>query len=154
MDTNKNISVPYSNADTVALYRFIYKNAQFGMGILGKLLEQQYRGNVAEIMAGQRRGYTAILRDAANALALCGARHGGMSLGEKLWVCLEIRLKLGNQCDSSNAVEYLITATSLLEIEGAKQKRLFQDASENCKALMERLLRFEEANCRKLKEYL
>ena len=154
MDTTQKQSSSYSYLDTVMLYRFIYKKAQLSMGILGKLEEKQYNEKISEIISGQRRGYTAILRNAANALAECGARIGGMKSTEKLQTCLEIHLKLGNTKDSEKAIEYLINTTTQLAIEGAKKKTLYRNANKDSKDLMERLLSFEDANCRKLREYL
>ena len=124
------------------------------MGTLCKIHPINGCDNINKILIGQRKGYTAILRDAANALALCGVRPCGMSAFEKLRTCLMIRLNTVNGKDTSHTIGYLITAVTHSWIDGAKARNQFQMANEESKALLERLLRYQEAECRKLKEFL
>ena len=124
------------------------------MGSAGKLLEHSDCDKLNEILKGQRRGYTAILRDAANALALCGIRPIGLGASEKIKTCVLIRCAALKGCDSASLAEYMITCTTFLSLKGAKQKSSCFMADDKSKALMERLLRFEDANCRRLREFL
>lgn len=155
MEYNELTNVLYPDRHTVELYQCIYKNAQVGMGSIGKLLEQMDCNKLYDILKGQQKGYTAILRDSANALAQSGVRPIGMRIPEKLNACLMIRLcSLSKNNSLPRIAGMVITGTTMGSIEGAKKKSLCASASEESKALMERLLRFEEANCRTLRAFL
>ena len=155
MDHNENTSCLNPDHDTVELYQYIYKNAQVGMGCTGKLLELQDCKDLAKILEGQRRGYTAILRDAANALAKSGVRPIGMRIPEKLHTCFMIRISTASKNGSLPRIAgMVIVGTTMGSIEGAKKKSKCTMANDESKALMERLLRFEEANCRTLRSFL
>lgn len=155
MEYNEMTNILYPDCHTVELYQYIYKNAQVGMGTLGKLLKIKDCKELTEILKGQQKGYTAILRDAANALAQSGVRPIGMRAPEKLNACLMIRLSVLYKKDSIPRIAgMVITGTTMGSIEGAKKKSKCVNANEDSKALMERLLRFEEANCRALRSFL
>ena len=154
MEINEKNGVPCTNADTVRLYQSIYQNAQLGMGSAAKLLSYCANDKLTEILTGQQRGYTAILRDAANSLALSGIRPVGLKAAEKIKTCLVIHCATANDCDHSHIAALMIMGTTKRCIVGAKQKRLYTCASDNSQALMERLLRFQDASCRTLREFL
>ncbi|MBE6638098.1 MAG: hypothetical protein E7616_01390 [Ruminococcaceae bacterium] len=155
MNANETMGIYYPTEDTVNLYQYIYKNAQVGMGSIGKLLEIQDCGEITEILHGQRKGYTAILRDAANALAKCGIRPTGMRGLEKLHTCMMIKCSVKNKEHSLPRITgMVILGTTIGSIEGAKKQSQCPGADDDSKALMERLLRFEEANCRSLRAFL
>ena len=155
MDHTPNTNTLYPDRHTVELYQCIYKNAQVGMGSLGKLLELHDCKEMSEMLKGQQKGYTAILRDAANALAKSGVRPIGMRIPEKLNACLMIRLcAISKQGSLPRIAGMVITGTTMGSIEGAKMKSKCPLASEESKALMDRLLRFEEASCRALRAFL
>lgn len=154
MDTNKNTGVEYHHQDTVDIYRFIYKNAQLSMGTLGKIHPLTCCEDLNEILLGQRKGYTAILRNAANELALCGARPYGMSAYEKLHTCLIIYLNTAKSKDPTYIIGHLIKSATIQGIEGARIKRRYPMANEKSMELLERFLCFQDANCKKLKEFL
>ena len=141
--------------DTVALYQYIYKNAQLGMGCLGQLLEEYCDDELKNRLCGMHLGYTAMMRDAANVLAKRGIRPIGLSAMEKLYSCLSIRLaKIKKDVPHAYMISTAILHTTKSSIEATKKKSLFSDADEESKALMERLLRFEEASNRALRALL
>ena len=154
MDTNKITGVERLHPDTVYVYRFIYKNAQLGMGTLGKIHPLSCCKDLNEILLGQRRGYTAILRNAANELALSGTRPYGMSAYEKLYTCLIIHLHTASGKHRTHIIGHLITSATVQAIEGARIRRRSPMADEKSMELLERFLRFQDANCKKLKEFL
>ena len=156
MNTVSALNIDYPGKDTVTLYQYIYKNAQYGMGALGKILEHQDHSELTEILKGQQRGYTAILREAANVLAISGIRPIGLKNSEKLEICFLLRcLSLKKNATSLPSIAgMVILGTTIGGIKGAKESNLCPGADPASKALLERLLRFEEANCRRLKSFL
>jgi hypothetical protein len=155
MEMNNTNNHPHTHRDTISLYRCIYKSAQVGMGSLAKILEYCPQCPLKDTLYGQMRGYTAILRNAAGELARLGIRPTGMRAGEKLSACLLLKLSsMKKEGCVSRIAGMVILGTSMGSIEGAKKSSKFQNADENAKALLERMLRFEEANCRNLRSFL
>ena len=143
------------NRDSIALYRCIYKNAQVGMGTLAKVIQYCPQSPLKDTLYGQMRGYTALLRHAAGELARLGIRPCGMMAGEKLSLCLLVKLSsLKKEGCVSRIAGMVILGTTVSSTRGAKISSRYPDANENAKALLERMLRFEEANCRNLRSLL
>jgi len=118
--------------------------------ILGAVDNRRLR---REIKA-QRSEYTRINREAKCLLRKNGCKAWGVSPLQKLCALAMIKLKTCWDNSPSHIAEMLILGSNMGIIDANKRLNQYKGAERDVRCLMHRLLRFEESNIQRLKQFL
>ncbi len=136
------------------LLNFIYQNSQMGVETIDQLLGMVEDQNIKKQLEHQLREYQDIHQQARALLNKNGYDEKGLSKLEKIRTYLMINMQTMTDKSSSHIAEMLIVGSNMGVINAVKNLKKYQEAEKDIKYLMERLLRFEEDNIQKLKEFL
>lgn len=137
------------------LLNFIYENAQMGVKSLGQILEIMKEGEFKEYLTKQLNGYEGFYRQAKEKLNRSGLDEKGLTAFEKVRTYLMINVQTMMDKSDSHIAEMLMIGSNMGIVDAVKKiKRYKDEAEKDITELMENLLRFEEKNVEKLKEYL
>ncbi len=142
------------NADA-ELLNFIFQNSQMGVESLGKILPEVKEGRFKEQLTAQNNEYQRIHRLAKEHLNKHGFDEKGIGQMQKLMTYMMIDMRLIMDSSQSNIAQMLMKGSNMGIIDAQKNINQYEkEASSDVVDLMRHLLRFEEENVERLKEYL
>jgi len=136
------------------LLNFVYQNSQMGVDTIRQLISIAEEDVFSEHLEEQQREYEAIHSEAREKLNQNGFDEKGISAFEKVRTYLMINMQTLTDKSSSHISEMLMVGSNMGIIDAIKNIKKYSDAEPDIIALMERLLRFEENNVQRLKEFL
>lgn len=139
--------------ETTELLNFIYQNSAMGVSTISQLLdiakEPEFRNQLQE----ELKEYQGIHKEAKELLNKHGCDEEELGMFEKARTYLMISIQTLTDKSASHIAEMMITGSNMGILDATKHlKRTGADA--NIQKLMKRLLKFEEDNVQKLKEFL
>jgi len=136
------------------LLNFIYQNAEMGTKtleqIVGIVKEEEFKLQ----LQSQQNEYHNIRQEVKKLLVERGFGEKGVSSFDKVKTYLMINMQTLTNQSNSHIAELLLTGTNAGIVEANKQISNYAGADKEIIKLVEKLLAFEEKNCRKLKELL
>lgn len=136
------------------LLNFIYQNSQMGVNTLKQLLDISEDEAFKKQLDLQYNGYLEIHQAAKEMLHKNGLDERGLSKLERIRTYLMLNMETLTDKSSSHIAEMLIIGSNMGVINAVKNLKKYNEAEEDIKRLMERLLKFEENNIQQLKEFL
>ena len=136
------------------LLNFIYQNSQMGVDTIRQLIGIAEEDTFTKHLEEQQREYEAIHSEAREKLNQNGFDEKGIGAFEKVRTYLMINMQTLTDKSSSHIAEMLIVGSNMGIIDAIKNIKKYSDAEPDIITLMERLLRFEENNVQRLKEFL
>lgn len=136
------------------LLNFIYQNSQMGVNTLKQLLDISEDEAFKKQLDLQYNGYLEIHQAAKEMLHKNGLDEKGLSKLERIRTYLMLNMETLTDKSSSHIAEMLIIGSNMGVINAVKNLKKYNEAEEDIKRLMERLLKFEENNIQQLKEFL
>ena len=136
------------------LLNFIYQNSQMGVETINQLLEMLEDGKFKDCLKAQLDGYELMCTTAKTMLGGHGYDEKGISAMDKMKTYLMINLQTLVDRSSAHIAEMLITGSNMGIVDGTKKLKEYAGAESSIKELMEKLIRFEENNIEKLKNFL
>lgn len=142
------------NANT-ELLNFIYQNSQMGVETLKQLIPMIESESFRKQVTGQLKEYSEINEEAKKLLNQNSCDEKGISMMEKVMAYLMIDMKTLLNQSSAHMAEMMLKGSNMGIIDATKKIKQYEGKVEaDIVALMNRLLKFEEKNVEKLKEYL
>lgn len=111
------------------------------------------RGLKRQIKA-QHREYSCINKEAGKLLHKNGYEARGVSPVQKMSTSMMIKMKTYKDNSPSHIAEMMIQGSNMGIVDANKKLHEYKDAERDVRGLMGRLLKFEENNVQRLKEYL
>ncbi len=136
------------------LLDFVYQNAQMGVGTIDQLVHIVNNEEFKEHLSAQLEEYRSILSEAKELLNNNGCDEKGISTCSKIKTYISIRLQTAKDQSPSHIAEMLILGSNMGIIDAIKNLKQYEDAEEDIRNLMKRLLKFEEENVQQLKHFL
>ncbi len=136
------------------MLNFIYQNSQMGVDTIRQLIGIVEDDEFRKHLESQQKDYEAIHSEARKMLNSSGFDEKGIGTFEKLRTYMMINMQTLTDRTSSHIAEMLIVGSNMGVINAVKNIKKYSDAEQDIKSLMERLLRFEENNVQRLKEFL
>lgn len=138
------------------LLNFIYQNAEMGVNTIHQILEINEDSKFADQLNSQLKEYQEINLQAKQKLNENGCEEKGISGMEKIRAYLMINFQTLTEKGKSpsHIAEMMIIGSNMGVIDAIKKLREYNEADKEIIKLMERLLKFEEENIKKLKEFL
>jgi hypothetical protein len=136
------------------LLNFIYQNSQMGVETIKQLLDTAEDEEFKKQLQSQFNEYNEIHDAARSMLNKNGYDEKGISAFEKIRTYLMINMQTLTDKSASHISEMMIIGSNMGVINAVKNIKKYKDAEPDVLGLMERLLRFEENNIQKLKEFL
>ena len=136
------------------LLNFVYQNSEMGVNTIEQLLEIVKDENFRTQLDSQLNEYKEINRAAREKLNENGYDEKGIGTLDKIKTYLMINMQTMSDKSTSHIAEMLIIGSNMGVINAIKNIRKYHAAEPSILELMERLLKFEERNIQKLKEYL
>lgn len=145
--------VNYVNGNTEML-NYIYQNSQMGVTTIKQLLDISGDEEFKKQLELQHKGYLEIHQAAKEMLHKNGLDEKGISKLDRIKTYLMINMDTMMDKSSSHIAEMLIVGSNMGVINAVKNLKKYNEAEEDIKGLMDKLLKFEENNVQRLKEYL
>lgn len=139
---------------TAELTNFIYQNAEMGEATINHLLEINQDPAFQKHLKAQLKEYQSIREEAQAILEKQGVDEKGLNALEKLRTYLMINMETLKDKSPAHIAEMMIIGSNMGVLEATKKLKAFPDADRGVRDLMNRLLRFEENNVQRLKEFL
>ena len=136
------------------LLNFIYQNSQMGVDTISQLLGIIKDGEFKKQLDSQLSEYQEIQTTARSLLNKNGYDEKGISMLDKIKTYLMINMQTMTDKTPSHVAEMLVIGSNMGVIDAIKNIRKYQEAEQKIISLMERLLKFEENNIKKLKTFL
>ena len=137
------------------LLNFVYENSQMGVKSLRQLLDIMEEGEFKEYLSKQLDGYEGFHTQAKEKLNENGLDEKGLNAFEKVKTYLMINMQTMNDRSDSHIAEMLMIGSTMGIVDAVKKIKKYKESAEkDIVELMENLLRYEEKNVEKLKEYL
>lgn len=138
------------------LLNFIYQNAEMGVNTIGQILEINEDAKFADQLNSQLKEYQDIHLQAKEKLNENGCEEKGINGLEKFRAYLMINFQTLTEKGKtpSHIAEMLIIGSNMGVIDAIKKLREYSEAEKDIIKLMDRLLKFEEDNIKKLKVFL
>lgn len=136
------------------LLNFIYQNSQMGVDTLEKLLELTEDAGLKRQLEAQRGEYGAIHAEARRLLNQNGCDEKGLGKLERLRTYLTLQFETLRDKSPSHIAEMLITGGTMGIVSAARDLNRYADAEPEIRALMSRLLEFEERSGKELRAFL
>ncbi|HBL84916.1 MAG: hypothetical protein A2Y17_06760 [Clostridiales bacterium GWF2_38_85] len=140
--------------ENAELLNFIYQNSQMGVDTLNQLIGISSDITFKKQLQNQYNEYEKIHIEAKGLLNKAGYDEKGLSALEKIKTYLMINLQTMTDKSSSHITEMLIIGSNMGVIDAIKNLKKYKDTEVDIRKLMDKLLKFEENNIQKLKEYL
>ncbi len=139
----------------VELLNFIYQNAEMGVATIDQLLGIVKDEKFKEQLNSQYQEYKLIHDEARKLLLANGHEEKELSLFERLRTYMMINMQTLTDKSTSHIAEMMMIGSNMGVIQAVKNIHKYKGGVESdILLLMERLLQFEEANLRELREYL
>lgn len=136
------------------LLNFIYQNSQMGVTTIKQLIGIVEDDTFINQLESQFNEYQEIHKEAQKILNENGYDEKGIGALEKLRTYLMINIQTLTDKTPSHISEMLIVGSNMGIINAVKNLKKYENEEPNITGLMERLLKFEENNIQKLKEFL
>ncbi len=137
------------------LLNFIYQNSQMGVETLHQLLPMTDNETFKKQLHAQLKEYAGIHEEAKELLNKNGCREKEIGQIQKVMTYFAIDMKTMVDKSASHMAEMLILGSVRGIIDCIKRIRQYEGETENeIVELMKRLLKFEENNVERLKEFL
>lgn len=136
------------------LLNYIYQNSQMGVNTMKQLIEITEDEEFKQQLEKQYREYDEINKLAEQKLNERGFDEKGINTFDKIKTYLMINMQTLTDKTSSHIAEMLMTGSIMGVINAVRNIKKYKDQDKDILDLMERLLKFEEHNIEKLKEYL
>lgn len=136
------------------LLNYIYQNSQMGVITMEQLIEISENDEFKNQLFQQLKEYREINQMAEKKLNEHGYDEKGINAFEKLRTYFMINVQTLSDKTPSHISEMLMTGSIMGVINAVRNLKKYKSAEKDILNLMERLLRFEEHNIEKLKEYL
>ncbi len=136
------------------LLNFVYQNSQMGVDTIRQLIGIVEDEEFKKHLELQQKEYEAIHSEAGKMLNSSGYDEKGIGAFEKLRTYLMINMQTLTDKSSSHIAEMLMVGSNMGIINAIKNIKKYDDAEQDIKSLMERLLKFEENNVQRLKDFL
>ena len=141
-------------SQTTELLNFVYQNAQMGTDTIRQLLDIVDEDDFKRHLEAQEKGYQDMEQEALRLLEEQGCGEKGLSAFEKLRTYLMIDLQTLTDRSASHVAEMMMIGSNMGVINAVKNLKKYPEGDKQVRALMERLLRFEEDNIQQLKKFL
>lgn len=132
----------------------IYQNSQMGVNTMKQLIEITEDEKFKKQLEEQYNEYEEIRRLAEKKLNEKGYDEKGINTFDKIRTYLMINFQTLTDKSASHIAEMLMVGSIMGVINAVRNLKEHPDAEKDILDLMERLLKFEEHNIQKLKEYL
>ncbi len=132
----------------------IYQNSQMGVNTMKQLIEITEDDNFKKQLEEQYREYKEIRKLAEQKLNERGYDEKGINTFDKIKTYLMINFQTLTDKSTSHIAEMLMVGSMMGIINAVRNLKEHKDCDKDILDLMERLLKFEEHNIQKLKEYL
>ncbi|MGC6173555.1 hypothetical protein [Lacrimispora sp. 38-1] len=137
------------------LLNFIYQNSQMGVETLHQLLPMTDNEAFKKQLHSQLKEYTGIHEEAKELLNKNGCKEKEIGQLQKVMTYFTIDMKTMVDKSASHMAEMLILGSVRGIIDCIKRIRQYEgEAEKEIVELMKRLLKFEENNMERLKEFL
>jgi len=137
------------------LLNFIYQNSQMGVETLHQLLPMTDNETFKKQLHAQLKEYAGIHEEAKELLNKNGCREKEIGQIQKVMTYFAIDMKTMVDKSASHMAEMLILGSVRGIIDCIKRIRQYEgEAEKEIVELMKRLLKFEENNVERLKEFL
>ena len=136
------------------LLNFIYQNSAMGVQTITQLLDITDDPALLHQLEHQLEKYRSFHSEAKHRLMSFGFDDEGLTNFEKLRTYIMISVQTMADRSSQHIAEMLITGSNMGIIDAIKNLKHFPNAEKDIRGLMDELLKFEEDNVQKLKEFL
>lgn len=140
--------------ENAELLNFIYQNSQMGVDTIKQLIGIVKDDKFKKQLESQFKEYEEIHSAARKMLNENGYDEKGISAMEKIRTYLMLNIQTMTDKSPSHISEMLIIGSNMGIINAVKNLKKYKGAEAKIKSLMERLLKFEENNVQRLKEFL
>lgn len=136
------------------LLNFIYQNSQMGVETIEQLTGIVKDEEFKQQLQSQLDEYKEINKAAESLLNRNGYDEKGLGTLEKIRTYIMINMQTLTDRSNTHIAEMMIIGSNMGVINAVKNIKKYKEAEADIVSLMERLLRFEENNIQKLKEFL
>lgn len=136
------------------MLNFIYQNSEMGVNTIGQIVELVKEPEFKKQLDSQLAEYEKINKEAKAMLNTHGYEEKGINSFDKLKTYLMINIQTLADKTASHISEMLIIGSNMGMIDAIKNIRKYSEAEKDIVKLMQRLLKFEEDNIKKLTEFL
>ena len=140
--------------ENAELLNFIYQNSQMGVETIQQLMGIVRDEKFKKQLESQFKEYEEIHSTARKMLNENGYDEKGISAMEKIRTYLMLNMQTMTDKSSSHIAEMLIIGSNMGIINAVKNLKKYKGVEAKIRSLMERLLKFEENNVQRLKEFL
>ncbi|NLY88595.1 MAG: hypothetical protein GX085_03105 [Firmicutes bacterium] len=140
--------------ENAELLNFVYQNSQMGVETIQQLMGIVSDEKFKKQLESQFKEYEEIHSTARKMLNENGYDEKGISAMEKIRTYLMLNIQTMTDKSSSHIAEMLIIGSNMGIINAVKNLKKYKGAEPKVKSLMESLLKFEENNVQRLKEFL
>src|SRR5690554_5962237 len=140
--------------ENAELLNFVYQNSQMGVDTIKQLIAIVKDEKFKKQLESQFKEYEEIHSTARKMLNENGYDEKGISAMEKIRTYLMLNIQTMTDKSPSHISEMLIIGSNMGVINAVKNLKKYKGAESKIKSLMERLLKFEENNVQRLKEFL
>lgn len=152
MGENKNV-MDTENMNAVFL-NFIYQNTAMGVTTISQLLDIAVEEDFRKHLQKELDEYREFHEEARKLLNNHGFDEKGLTMFEKISTYLMISFQTLTDTSASHIAEMMITGSNMGILDATKHLKDADHVERDIKNLMEKLLKFEESNVQKLKEFL
>lgn len=136
------------------MLNFIYQNSEMGVNTIGQIIELVKEPEFKKQLDSQLAEYEKINKEAKAMLNQHGYEEKGINSFDKLKTYLMINIQTLADKTASHISEMLIIGSNMGVIDAIKNIKKYSEAEKDIVKLMQRLLKFEEDNIKKLTEFL
>lgn len=136
------------------MLNFIYQNSEMGVNTIGQIIELVKEAEFKEQLNSQLAEYEKINKEAKAMLNQHGYEEKGINSFDKIKTYLMINIQTLTDKTASHISEMLIIGSNMGMIDAIKNIKKYSEAEKDIVKLMQRLLKFEEDNIKKLTEFL
>ena len=140
--------------ENAELLNFVYQNSQMGVDTIKQLIAIVKDEKFKKQLESQFKEYEEIHSTDRKMLNENGYDEKGISAMEKIRTYLMLNIQTMTDKSPSHISEMLIIGSNMGVINAVKNLKKYKGAESKIKSLMERLLKFEENNVQRLKEFL
>lgn len=152
MSEHKNV-MDTKNENAVFL-NFIYQNSAMGVTTISQLLDIAAEENFRKQLEKELEEYRNYHEEAGKLLNDHGFDEKGLTMFEKIRTYLMISFQTLSDNSASHIAEMMITGSNMGILDATKHLKESGHVERDIRNLMENLLKFEEKNVQKLKEFL
>ena len=140
--------------ENIELLKFIYQNSEMGVTTISQLIDIAEGKEFVEQLQSQLKEYKNINSKSEKLLEENHCDKEGISAFEKIRTYLMINMQTLTDKSPSHIAEMLIIGSNMGVLDATKNLKKYKEADEKIINLMEKLLKIEEDNIQKLKEFL